>query len=164
MEAFLTVQNWVLCCLLLWSMTLFKVGASATVLEAVLSNSPSLLNVVVDDIHAFAVNNNMRLNPRKCKSVTVDLLHYNGWVPHPIAVVGSDIEQISTFKLLGVHLSEDLTWAVHCDYIVKKANRRLYAMRQLQEVKSYVGWYCSYLLPANSLYTRVRLRCLCWFA
>ena len=91
-----------------------------TALKVVPRNSPSLLNVVVDDIHAFAVNNNMRLNPRKCKSVTVDLLHYNGWVPHPIAVVGSDIEQISTFKLLGVHLSEDLTWAVHCDYIVKK--------------------------------------------
>ena len=41
-----------------------------TVLEVVPRNSPSLLNVVVDDIHAFAVNNNMRLNPRKCKSMT----------------------------------------------------------------------------------------------
>ena len=34
-----------------------------TVLEVVPRNSPSLLNVVVDDIHAFAVNNNMRLKP-----------------------------------------------------------------------------------------------------
>ena len=34
-----------------------------------------------------------------------------------------------------VHLSEDLTWAVHCDYIVKKANRRLYALRQLKKCK-----------------------------
>ena len=92
----------------------------------VLRNSPSLLNVVVDDIHAVAVNNNMRLNPRKCKSMTVDFLQYNSCVPRPIAVGGFDIEQVSTFKLLGVHLSQDLTWAVHCDYIVKKANRRLY--------------------------------------
>ena len=79
-----------------------------TVLEVVPRNSPSLLNVVVDDIHAFAVNNNMRLNPRKCKSMTVDFLHYNSCVPRPIAVGESDIEQVSTFKLLGVHLSEDL--------------------------------------------------------
>ena len=43
-----------------------------TVLEVVPRNSPSLLNVVVDDIHAFAVNNNMRLNPRKCKSMAAD--------------------------------------------------------------------------------------------
>ena len=53
-----------------------------TVLEVAPRNSPSLLNVVVDDIHAFAVNNNMRLiKPRKCKSMTVDFLHYNSCVP-----------------------------------------------------------------------------------
>ena len=118
-----------------------------TVLEVVPRNSPSLLNVVVDDIHAFAVNNNMRLNPRKCKSMTVDFLHYNSCVPRPIAIGGSDIEQISTFKFLGVHLSEDLTWAVHCDYIVKKANGRLYAMRQLKKSKvpsaDIVHIYCA---------------------
>ena len=118
-----------------------------TVLEVVPRNSPSLLNVVVDDIYAFAVKNNMRLNPRKCKSITIDFLHYNSCVPRPITVGGSDIEQVSTFKLLGVHLSEDLTWAVHCDYIVKKANRRLYALRQLKKCKvpsaDIVHIYCA---------------------
>ena len=106
-----------------------------TVLEVVPRNSPSLLNIVVDDIHAFAVNNNMLLNPLKCKTMTVDLLHYNSCVPRPIAAGGFDIEEVSTFKLLGVHLSEDLTWAVHCDYIVKKTNRSLYALRQLKKCK-----------------------------
>ena len=84
--------------------------------------------------------------------MTADFLHYNSWVPRPITVGGFDINQVSEFKLLGVHLSEDLTWAVHCDYIVKKAKRRLYALRQL---------HCSHLLGANLLYTRARL---CWFA
>ena len=59
----------------------------------------------------------------------------------------ADIEQVSTFNLLGVHLSEDLTWAVHCDYIVKKANRRLYALRQLKKCKvpsaDIVHIYCA---------------------
>ena len=111
-------------------------SSDLAVLEVVPRNSPSLLNVVVDDILAFAVNSNMRLNPRKCKTMTVDFLHYNSCVPRPIAVGGSDIEQVySTFKLLGVHLSEDLIWAVHCDYMVEKANRRLYALRQLKKCK-----------------------------
>ena len=122
-----------------------------TVLEVVPRNSPSFLNVVVDDIHAFAVNNNMRLNPPKCKSMTVDFLQYNTCVPRPIAVGGSDIEQVPTFKLLGVHLSENLTWAVHCDYIVKKSNRRLYALRQLKKCKvpsaDIVHVYCA-LIPS----------------
>ena len=97
--------------------------------------SISLLNVAVDHVYAFAVNNNMRLNPGKCKTMTVDFLHYNSCVPCPIAVGGSDIEQVFTFKLLGVHLSDDLTWAVQCDYIVKKANRRLYALTQIRKCK-----------------------------
>jgi len=79
--------------------------------------------------------------------MTVDLLHYNSCVPRPIAVGRSDIEQVSTFKLLGVHLSEDLSWAVHCDYIVKKANSRLYALRQLKKCKvpsaDIVHIYCA---------------------
>ena len=61
--------------------------------------------------------------PRKCQTMTVDFLHYNrGWW----------VEQVPTFKLLGVHLSEDLAWAVHCDYITKNAKRRRYALRQLK--------------------------------
>ena len=79
-----------------------------TVLEVLPRNSSPLLNVVVDDIHAFAVNNNMRLSPRKCKSMTVDFLHYNSCVPRPITVGGSDIEPGLYIKLLGVHISEDL--------------------------------------------------------
>ena len=67
--------------------------------------------------------------------MTVDFLHYNSCVPRPFSVGGSDIEKVSTFKLLGVHLSEDFSWAVHCDYIVKKANRRIYRLRQLKKCK-----------------------------
>ena len=106
-----------------------------TVLEVVPRNSPSLLNVVVDDIDAFAVNNNMRLNPGKCKSMTVDFLHYNSCVPRPIAVGRSDIEQVHYVV------------AVHCDYIAKKANRELYALRQLKKCKvpsaDIVHIYCA---------------------
>ena len=43
--------------------------------------------------------------------------------------------------------NEDLTWAVHCYYIVKKANRRLYALRQLKKCKvpsaDIVDIYCA---------------------
>ena len=77
------VQSWGAC---------IKFVDDLTVLEVVPRNSSSLLNVVVDDIHAVAVTNNMRLNPHKCKSMTVDFLHCNCCFPCPIAVGGSDIE------------------------------------------------------------------------
>ena len=107
------------------------------VLEVLFRNSTSLLNVVVDDIHAFAVNNNMRLNPHRCKSMTVDFLHDNSCVPRPDAVGGSDIEQVSTFKPLGVHLSEDLTCALRL-HSEEGQQTALYT-ETTQEVQSFVG-------------------------
>ena len=72
---------------------------------------------------------------RTCKSMTVDFLHYNSCVPRPIAVGRSDIEQVHYVV------------AVHCDYIAKKANRELYALRQLKKCKvpsaDIVHIYCA---------------------
>ena len=55
--------------------------------------------------------------------------------------------RVKSFKLLGVYISEDLTWGVHCDYIIKKANRRLYALRTLKKcgvpTSDLITVYCS---------------------
>ncbi|PFX20773.1 putative RNA-directed DNA polymerase from transposon BS [Stylophora pistillata] len=118
-----------------------------TVIEIIPTNSPSVLNYIVNDINSYACQNNMRLNPRKCKVLTVDFLLYNSCVPMPIMVGGSLVEQVPSFKLLGVHVSEDLTWTVHIDWLVKRANRRMFALRQLRKCgvppKDIVAVYCA---------------------
>ena len=100
-----------------------------TILEIIRRNSPSYLNCIVDDIQCISHRNNMRLNPAKCKGMTIDFLDYNSCTWRPICTGGVVIERVKSFKLLGVYVSEDLTWGVHCDFIIKKANRRLYALR-----------------------------------
>ena len=79
-----------------------------TVLEVVPSNSPSMLNFIVNEIEPYAISNNMRLNPLKCKELSVVFLRYNSCSWQPIAVGGAFIERVSCFKLLGVYISEDL--------------------------------------------------------
>ena len=65
----------------------------------------------------------------------------------PITTGGTEIGCVKSFKLLGVYLSSDLTWATHVDYVLKKANRRLYALRQLKRCgvlpADIVKVYCS---------------------
>ena len=60
---------------------------------------------------------------------------------------GAFIYRVSCFKLLGVHISDDLTWAAHCDAIINKANGRLYALRALkkcgQSMQDLTAVYCS---------------------
>ena len=93
--------------------------------------------------------NNMQLNPSKCKLMRVDFLHYNSCYSQPIAVGESVIESVQSFKLLGVYISVDLSWSTHCDYIIKKSNRRLYALRKLKscgvQEGELVAVYCSLL-------------------
>ena len=68
--------------------------------------------------------------------------------PSPLTVGGSVIERVLTYKLLGVYISEDLSWNVHIEHIVKKANKRLYAQRTLKKevtftIMQLVQVYCS---------------------
>ena len=72
-------------------------------------------------------------NPAKCKTMTIDFLDHNSCTWHPICTGGVVIERVKSFKLLGVYISEDLTWGVHYDYIIKKANHRLYVFRTLKK-------------------------------
>ena len=52
-----------------------------------------------------------------------------------------------TYKLLGVYISEDLSWNAHIEHIVKKANKRLYPLRTLKKsnltIMRSVQVYCS---------------------
>ena len=73
----------------------------------------------------------MCLNSPKCESMTINFLHYNSCVVSPVVPGGSTVEQVSSFKLLGLFISEDLTWNIQRDYVLKKSNKRLYILRQL---------------------------------
>ena len=44
------------------------------------------------------------------------------------------MEHVASFKFFGVYISRDLTWFTHVDYILKKANRRLYILRALRRL------------------------------
>ena len=69
----------------------------------------------------------------KCKEMRVSFLHQNSCELQLIATGGTYIEEVKSFKLLGVSISNDFSWAAQCEGVVKKANRRLYAIRQLRK-------------------------------
>ncbi len=57
-------------------------------------------------------------------------------VPYtPLMTSGTPVERVSSFKYLGVNISEDLTWTTHIQTQVKKARQRLYHLRQLRKFR-----------------------------
>ena len=93
----------------------------------------------------------MELNHKKCKEMVISFLKYDVARLNPIYVSGLPAQSVSSFKLLGVTLSNDLTWNFHVEKI-KKANSRLYALRQLKKAglskTDLVIIYCSFVRSA----------------
>ncbi|TWW64990.1 hypothetical protein D4764_22G0006370 [Takifugu flavidus] len=46
---------------------------------------------------------------------------------------GAAVERVSSFKFLGTHLSQDLTWMTNCSSLVRKAHQRLFFLRTLKK-------------------------------
>ena len=91
----------------------------------------------------------MELNRKKCKEMFISFLKYNIATINPIYVFGSRIATVSSFKLLGLTLSIDLSWNLHVDNVFKKANSRLYALRLLKRAElrqsDLVEMYCLFI-------------------
>ena len=49
-------------------------------------------------------------------------MQYQPTVTSPMQLNGTVIETVPNYKLLGVIITEDLTWNEHCDYIPEARN------------------------------------------
>ncbi len=46
-----------------------------------------------------------------------------------ITIDKTPVERVNSFKFLGVHITEDLTWSAHTDAVLKKAHQRLFKVQ-----------------------------------
>ena len=108
---------------------------------------PSYPPFTVSDIYTYASLRDMKLNSKKCKEMIINFMQYSPSPPTPLTVGGSVIERVLTYKLLGVYISEDLSWNINIEHIVKRANKRLYALHTLKKSNltkmQLVQVYCS---------------------
>ena len=122
-----------------------------TTIEFIPRCSLSVTPLLVNDIYDYASTRGMRLNSKKCKEMIINFLQYRLPFQDALQVGGNTIERVSSYKLLGVYLNNDLSWNLHCDYITKKANKRLYILRILRRARvgyqQLVTVYCSLVRP-----------------
>ena len=89
----------------------------------------------------------MRLNAKKCKEIIFSFLQYQPFPATPLCLSGCVIERVGHYKLSGVFISSDLSWNKHCEYVLAKANKCLYALRVLRKCgvadQVLVQVYCS---------------------
>ena len=63
--------------------------------------------------------NNLSLIINKTKEMIVDFMKQQREHP-PIHIDGTAVEEVESFKFLGVHVTDKLKWSTHTDSVVKK--------------------------------------------
>ena len=65
----------------------------------------------------------------------------------PIYVGDKSVEEVKTYKLLGIWIDADLKWVTNTAYIIKKARKRLYLLKVLKSYGAIPGdfkaFYCA---------------------
>ena len=80
----------------------------------------------------------MKINSEKSKEISISFAqddNSRSTIPN-IKIYWRDIAQICHVKLLGVTISQVLTWNKHVDNLVKKAGKRMYMLYMLKRAGS----------------------------
>ena len=125
----------------------------------------SSLQDVANDSAEWSKSNKMQLNVGKTKMIVTFSRKHPGADTPPLKIKGRELERISCAKVLGVMISNDLSWAAHVDYICPNTNRRLYFVCMLRRACRRIPRRPPHLLQGVRAQCRgVRQRCVAHWA
>lgn len=86
--------------------------ADDTTVVGLIHNNEAAYREEVELVAGWCTKNNLCLNIIKTKELIVDFRRHN--TNHmPIYIDGSAVERVESFKFLGVHITQDLSWSLH---------------------------------------------------
>ncbi|KAK1793671.1 hypothetical protein P4O66_012036 [Electrophorus voltai] len=89
----------------------------------------------IKHLENWCQENNLLLNVSKTKELMVDCSKKQERHYQPVRISGTTVERVVHFKYLGVHISQDLSWSRHTNFLAKKARQRLYHFRRLRDFR-----------------------------
>lgn len=60
----------------------------------------------------------------------------------PVSISGAEVEQMSSFRILRISITESLSWPSHVSTLVKRVQKKMYFLRKLTKAK----FWCQVLL------------------
>ncbi|KAL0194120.1 hypothetical protein M9458_012416, partial [Cirrhinus mrigala] len=116
------------------SVKLLKFADDTTLIGLIQDGEESAYRQEVEQIDVWCSLNNLELNTLKTVEMIIDFRR-NPPALTPLSIMDSTVAAAETFKFLGSIISRDLKWDAHIDSIAKKAQQRLYFLRQLRKFK-----------------------------
>ncbi len=99
-----------------------KFADDTTLIGLIQDGYESAYRQEVKELAVWCRLNNLKLNTLKTEMI-VD----------PLTIMNSTVTTVESFRFLGTTISQDLKWDNHIESIVKKAQQRLFFLRQLRK-------------------------------
>ncbi len=113
------------------SVKLLKFADDTTLIGLIQDGDESAYRQEVKELAVWCSLNNLELNTLKTVEMIVDFSRNPPALPS-LTIMNSTVTAVESFRFLGTTISQDLKWDNHIDSIVKKAQQRLYFLRQLR--------------------------------
>ncbi len=114
------------------SVKLLKFADDTTLIGLIQDGDESAYEQEVKELAVWCSLNNLELNTLKTVEMIVDFRRNPPALP-PLTIMNSTVTAVESFRFLSTSISQDLKWDNHIDSIVKKAQQRLYFLRQLRK-------------------------------
>ncbi|KAI5089395.1 gastrula zinc finger protein XlCGF28.1-like [Silurus meridionalis] len=116
-----------------WPLPTIKFADDTVVVGLISNDDETAYLQEVKNLERWCQENNLILNVSKTKELIVE--HEAGVVYQPLNISGTPVERVDSFRYLGVHITQDLSWICHTSTLVKKERQRLYHPRGLRDFK-----------------------------
>ncbi len=114
------------------SVKLLKFADDTTLIGLIQDGDESSYRQEVKELAVWCSLNNLELNTLKTVEMIVDFRRNPPALP-PLTIMNNSVNAVESFRFLGTTISQDLKWDTHIDSIVKKAQQRMYFLRQLKK-------------------------------
>ncbi len=114
------------------SVKLLNFADDTTLIGLIQDGDESAYRQEVKELAVWCSLNNLELNTLKTVEMIVDFRRNPPALP-PLTIMNSTVTAVESFRFLGTTISQDLKWDIHIDSIVRKAQQRLYFLRQLRK-------------------------------
>ncbi|KAK1805550.1 hypothetical protein P4O66_019211 [Electrophorus voltai] len=102
-----------LCVPLHGSNIIIKFAHDTTVIRHISDDDETAYREELQHLATWCSSNNLSLSTEKTKELIVDYRKSKGCTHSPVHINGTEVERVSSFKFLGVHISEDLPWTLN---------------------------------------------------
>lgn len=110
--------------------TTYKYADDVHIVHFMRREDEDMLQREYDHVLNWSSTRRLPINETKC--CVLDIITKKSITAHPIIGPQNSLPQVSSLRILGVTFSADLKWNKHIEIVIKRANKRMYLIRNLK--------------------------------